>query len=136
MPPSAWPRSAARRRLVAAMAAVAAVALAPITAPVRAAEAGAVEHPAAYVNPFIGTGGAGNTFPGAVRPFGMLSWSPELARPGDATRAPAPGGYKYSADRVRGFSLTHVSATGCAGASGDIPILPFAGKVDDVAVDG
>ena len=130
MPPSAWPRSGARSRLAVAVAAAAlGVTLAPMTVPARAAEAAAVEHPAAYVDPFIGTADAGNTFPGAVRPFGMLSWSPELARRGDATRAPAPGGYKYSADRVRGFSLTHVSATGCIGASGDIPILPFAGGV-------
>ena len=28
--------------------------------------------PTAYVNPFIGTGGHGHTFPGAAFPFGMV----------------------------------------------------------------
>ena len=31
----------------------------------------------AYVNPFIGTGGHGHTFPGAVVPFGMIQPSPD-----------------------------------------------------------
>jgi predicted alpha-1,2-mannosidase len=80
------------------------------------------------VNPLIGTANGGNTFPGAVRPFGMLSWSPENTR-GDATRAAAPGGYHYDARRIRGFSLTHLSGTGCRGASGDIPFMPHAGDL-------
>jgi putative alpha-1,2-mannosidase len=29
------------------------------------------------VNPFIGTGGHGHTFPGAVAPFGMVQLSPD-----------------------------------------------------------
>ena len=84
--------------------------------------------PAALVDPFIGTAGGGNTFPGAVVPFGMLSWSPENTR-GTATRAAAPGGYHYEATRIRGFSLTHLSGTGCRGASGDIPFMPHVGEV-------
>ena len=58
----------------------------------------------------------------------MLSWSPENTR-GDATRTSAPGGYHYDATRIRGFSLTHMSGTGCAGGSGDIPFFPYAGRV-------
>jgi len=84
--------------------------------------------PAFYVDPFIGTANGGNTFPGAVLPFGMVQFSPETTR-GDATRRPAPGGYQYDATSVRGFSLTHLSGTGCRGASGDIPFLPYAGDV-------
>ncbi|MFE2132546.1 GH92 family glycosyl hydrolase [Streptomyces sp. NPDC059466] len=87
-----------------------------------------VRDPAAYVDPLIGTKNGGNVFPGAVVPFGMLSWSPENTR-GDATRTAAPGGYQYDATRVRGFSLTHMSGTGCAGGSGDIPFFPYAGEV-------
>ena len=83
---------------------------------------------AGYVNPLIGTANGGNTFPGAVLPFGMFSWSPENTR-GDMTRAAAPGGYHYDARRIRGFSLTHLSGTGCRGASGDIPFFPHAGEV-------
>ncbi|MET7288396.1 GH92 family glycosyl hydrolase [Streptomyces sp. NPDC005573] len=87
-----------------------------------------VEDPTPYVDPLIGTSNGGDTFPGAVVPFGMLSWSPENTR-GDATRTAAPGGYQYDATRVRGFSLTHMSGTGCAGGSGDIPFFPYAGEV-------
>src|SRR5687768_2749367 len=83
---------------------------------------------AALVNPLIGTAGGGNTFPGAVLPFGMLSWSPENTR-GDMTRAAAPGGYHHDFPRIRGFSLTHLSGTGCRGASGDIPFMPHVGDV-------
>ncbi|MER6435766.1 GH92 family glycosyl hydrolase [Streptomyces sp. NPDC001185] len=87
-----------------------------------------VGDPTGYVDPLIGTKNGGNVFPGAVVPFGMLSWSPENTR-GDATRTAAPGGYQYDATRVRGFSLTHMSGTGCAGGSGDIPFFPYAGEV-------
>src|SRR3972149_5773729 len=83
---------------------------------------------AAFVNPLIGTSNGGNTFPGAVLPFGMFSWSPENTR-GDMTRAAAPGGYHFDVLRMRGFSLTHLSGTGCRGASGDIPFLPHVGEV-------
>ncbi|WP_020122175.1 GH92 family glycosyl hydrolase [Streptomyces canus] len=93
-----------------------------------AAPPGLVDDPTAYVNPLIGTKNGGNVFPGAVTPFGMFSFSPENTR-GDATRTAAPGGYLYDATRVRGFSLTHMSGTGCAGGSGDIPLFPFAGEV-------
>jgi predicted alpha-1,2-mannosidase len=83
-----------------------------------------VAEPSAYVDPFIGSANGGNTFPGAVTPFGMVAWSPETTR-GDATRRPAAGGYQYDATRARGFSLTHLSGTGCRGASGDVPFLPW-----------
>jgi predicted alpha-1,2-mannosidase len=88
----------------------------------------AVEHPADAVDPWIGTAGGGNTFPGAVVPFGMVQWSPETTR-GDATRVAAPGGYAWDARRVRGFSLTHLSGTGCRGASGDVPFMPHGGPI-------
>lgn len=84
--------------------------------------------PASHVDPLIGTANGGNTFPGAVLPFGMLSWSPENTR-GDATHTAAPGGYQYDATRIRGFSLTHLEGTGCAGASGDIPFMPIVGSI-------
>ena len=87
-----------------------------------------VTDPAFYVDPFIGTANGGNTFPGAVLPFGMVQWSPETTR-NDATRRPAPGGYQYDATTIRGFSLTHLSGTGCRGASGDVPFLPYSGEV-------
>ncbi|PRY42843.1 GH92 family glycosyl hydrolase [Umezawaea tangerina] len=94
------------------------------------------EDPASLVNPLIGTTNLGNTYPGAVAPFGMLAWSPELSK-GNATRTAAPGGYHYDVNKVRGFSLTHMSGTGCAGGSGDIPFFPHVGTVTtSPAADG
>jgi predicted alpha-1,2-mannosidase len=87
-----------------------------------------VSDPARYVDPLIGTAAGGNVFPGAVVPFGMVQWSPETTR-GDHTRVAAPGGYAYDVPRVRGFSLTHLSGTGCRGASGDIPFFPYTGRL-------
>ncbi|MGO4428563.1 glycoside hydrolase family 92 protein, partial [Streptomyces sp. MCAF7] len=100
----------------------------PAAAQTTTATAELVKDPAAYVDPLIGSRNGGNTYPGAVVPFGMLSWSPENTR-GNATRTAAPGGYQYDATRIRGFSLTHMSGTGCAGGSGDIPFFPFPGEV-------
>lgn len=99
--------------------------------------------PAALVNPLIGTTNGGNDYPGATLPLGMLAWSPEEPRsqprrqvqgvPGsmhdDRGRPAAPGGYEYSSNRISGLSLTHLMGTGCAGASGDIPFMPYAGEI-------
>ncbi|TDD58755.1 glycoside hydrolase family 92 protein [Kribbella antibiotica] len=86
--------------------------------------------PAASVDPLIGSLRDGTTWPGAVRPFGMISWSPTSTR-GDQTSTGAANGYQYDVTRVRGFSLTHLSGAGCnPGAAGDIPILPYVGTVD------
>ncbi len=87
-----------------------------------------VPDPVVYVDPLIGSANGGNTYPGAVVPFGMLQWSPETTN-GDPTRRPAAGGYQYNANRIRGFSLTHLSGTGCRGASGDVPFLPYLGEM-------
>lgn len=81
------------------------------------------DSPATSVNPLIGSRNGGNTFPGATLPFGMLQWSPENTKR-KHDRTAAPGGYQYDATRIRGFSLTHLSGTGCAGASGDVPFMP------------
>lgn len=78
---------------------------------------------AAYVNPFIGTGGHGHTFPGAVVPNGMIQPSPDTRIDGwDAS-----SGYYYEDSTINGFSHTHVSGTGCADY-GDILLMPTVGK--------
>jgi len=122
----------AARRAAAAVPAALGLALAAAQAVALAMAAAAPPshhlHLADEVDPLIGTANGGNTFPGAVVPFGMVQWSPETTR-GDATRAAAPGGYAYDARRVRGFSLTHLSGTGCRGASGDVPFMPHGGAV-------
>lgn len=114
----------ARTHLVGALA----LAVASILSLPAGAQSTASKDPASSVNPLVGTSNGGNTFPGAVLPFGMFSWSPENTR-GDMTRAAAPGGYHYDAPRIRGFSLAHLSGTGCRGASGDIPFMPHVGEV-------
>jgi predicted alpha-1,2-mannosidase len=60
------------------------------------------------VDPFVGTGGHGHTYPGAVMPFGMVQLSPDTRYDGwDAC-----SGYYYSDTTVYGFSHTHLSGTG------------------------
>jgi predicted alpha-1,2-mannosidase len=79
---------------------------------------GAAAVPYDAVNPFIGTAGGGNTFPGATLPFGMMQWGPD-------TRA--DGWYHYEDKSIRGFSLTHISGAGCP-LYADVPILPGTGE--------
>ena len=115
-----------RARALAALAGMAVVV--PIGAAAQATPAPPGGDPAALVNPFIGSTNLGNTYPGAVRPFGMLAWSPQTSK-GNQVATPAPGGYQYTATRIRGLSLTHLSGVGCSGGNGDIPIMPYAGAV-------
>ncbi len=86
---------------------------------------------ASYVNPMIGTGGHGHTFPGAVTPHGMIQPSPDTRIDGwDAC-----SGYYIADSLINGFSQTHVSGTGCADY-GDILIMPTVGpKVIDNQID-
>lgn len=77
------------------------------------------------VNPFIGTANGGNVFPGVTLPFGMVQFSPEASPFRPNRPIAAPGGYEYRATQLRGFSLTNVEGWGCAGGSGDIPIMPI-----------
>jgi predicted alpha-1,2-mannosidase len=101
-----------------------------VVAPVAVAQP-AEEDLAQLVNPYVGTkpggadhgtgGGAGNTFPGADVPFGMVQWSPD-------TVTHQHGGYFYDDNRIKGFSLTHLSGAGCSTYQ-DIPFMPFVGEV-------
>ncbi|MCH4553857.1 GH92 family glycosyl hydrolase [Aestuariibaculum sp. L182] len=72
-----------------------------------------------YVNPFIGTDGPGNTYPGATVPFGMVQLSPDIGIPGWDRIA----GYFYQDSIISGFSHTHLSGTG-AGDLYDILVMP------------
>lgn len=77
-----------------------------------------------YVNPFIGTGGHGHTFPGATVPFGMVQLSPDTRIDGSWDGC---GGYHYSDSIIYGFSHTHLSGTGCSDY-GDIMLMPHVGN--------
>ena len=61
-----------------------------------------------YVNPFVGTDGYGNVYPGAQIPFGGIQISPDT----DSRFYDAASGYKYNHLTLMGFSLTHLSGTG------------------------
>jgi predicted alpha-1,2-mannosidase len=63
---------------------------------------------ARHVDPFIGTGGHGHTYPGATVPFGMVQLSPDTR----LTGWDSCSGYHYSDDKIHGFSHTHLSGTG------------------------
>ncbi len=81
------------------------------------------QKPADFVNPFIGTGGHGHTFPGATVPFGMVQLSPDTRLEGwDGC-----SGYHYSDSIVYGFSHTHLSGTGIADYC-DILLMPTTGR--------
>ena len=76
-----------------------------------------------YVNPFIGTGGHGHTFPGATVPFGMVQLSPDTRMEGwDGC-----GGYHYSDSIIHGFSHTHLSGTGVPDYA-DLLVTPVCGN--------
>lgn len=75
---------------------------------------------ASYVDPFIGTAGDGNCFPGPCFPFGMAQPGPDS---GDGSRVWC-GGYKHTDTLIRGFSQTHLSGTGRPGM-GDLSLMPL-----------
>jgi len=134
-------RTSSGRRRTLTTAAVAAVALASalaatVPAGPSSGTAGAqtaaatVSDPAALVHPLDGTGtgpvspGTVGEFPGADTPFGMIQWSPDTS----PNAVQSGGGYAYSDSSISGFSLTHLSGTGCPSYQ-DVPILPIVGAV-------
>ena len=76
------------------------------------------------VNPFIGTGGHGHTYPGATLPFGMVQLSPDTRLEGwDGC-----SGYHNTDSIIYGFSHTHLSGTG-VGDYGDVLLMPTSGPI-------
>ena len=76
------------------------------------------------VNPFIGTGGHGHTYPGPSLPFGMIQPGPDTR----LTGWDGCSGYHYSDSRLFGFSHTPLSGTGIPDY-GDILLMPTTGEV-------
>ncbi len=83
----------------------------------------AQQNPIKYVNPFVGTGGHGHTYPGATVPHGMVQLSPDTR----LTGWDGCGGYHYDDNFIYGFSHTHLSGTGVSDY-GDILLMPGSGK--------
>ncbi len=77
-----------------------------------------------YVNPFVGTDGYGNVYPGAQIPFGGIQMSPDT----DSKYYDAASGYKYNHSTLLGFSLTHLSGTGIPDL-GDFLFIPGTGEM-------
>lgn len=76
-----------------------------------------------YVDPFIGTEGGGNVFPGASLPFGLVKLGPDMDE-NQSNSGYVPGG------SVNGFSHVHVSGTGGGSKYGNILVMPFTGEFD------
>ncbi|WP_446743412.1 GH92 family glycosyl hydrolase [Silvibacterium acidisoli] len=121
-----------RKVLKSGMAAVGGAAVAPrwlqAIVPSGRQDAGDV---ASFVDPIIGTGWRGHTYPGAVAPFGLVQLSPDTAG------APEPrwnvrdytvwehcSGYHYPDDIIHGFSHTHLQGTGGKDL-GDLLVMPL-----------
>jgi predicted alpha-1,2-mannosidase len=124
MPHQRWRRASAFVAVGALGAVIAASGVGTASAGSAPSAVGYVTDPAALVNPFIGTSGGVDTFPGVDMPFGMMQWSPDTS-----PDVPAGGGYEYNDTNLKGFSLTHISGPGCY-AYGDLPILPTVGAVN------
>ncbi|MCW5959944.1 MAG: GH92 family glycosyl hydrolase [Pyrinomonadaceae bacterium] len=84
-----------------------------------------------YVDPFIGTGGHGHTFPGATVPFGMVQLSPDTR----IDNWDGSSGYHYSDSIIYGFSHTHLSGTGIPDYC-DILFMPTIGEPQFEAKEG
>ncbi len=76
-----------------------------------------------YVNPLIGTGGHGHTFPGATMPHGAVQLSPDTR----TDNWDGSSGYYYDDSTIYGFSHTHLSGTGIPDYC-DILMMP---EIDD-----
>src|ERR1700753_4461668 len=98
--------------LVALMAVTAALAQAP--------------DPLKLVDPMIGTGAEGHTFPGATAPFGMLQLSPDTQIKPFKQSYKWAAGYRYEDTTIIGFSHTHFSGAGHSDL-GDVLVMPVSG---------
>ena len=76
-----------------------------------------------YICPLVGSQGEGNTFPGPSAPFGMVQISPDT----DVTNWDTDSGYEYTDPTIMGFTMTHLSGTGCPDL-GDFLFMPQVGE--------
>jgi predicted alpha-1,2-mannosidase len=84
--------------------------------------------PSSLVNPFVGTGPEGHTFPGATVPFGMVQLSPDTQVRYFKQSYKWAAGYRYEDTTILGFSHTHFSGAGHSDL-GDVLMQPIAGDV-------
>ena len=101
----------------------------PLLTPPLLAAAPAPDQATPYdaVDPFIGTGGEGHTFPGAVAPFGMVQLSPDTDAECVIRECYShAAGYRHDDPTIAGFSHTHFSGAGHSDL-GDVLVMPVAG---------
>lgn len=85
--------------------------------------------PLAFVDPMIGTGPEGHTFPGATAPFGMVQLSPDTDTTCQIRECyDHAAGYSWHDPTIQGFSHTHFSGAGHSDL-GDILVMPQVGEV-------
>jgi predicted alpha-1,2-mannosidase len=89
---------------------------------------GAPGTPYEDVDPFIGTGAEGHTYPGATVPFGMVQVSPETEVREFRDSFPWAAGYRYGDETILGFAHTHFSGTGHSDM-GDVLLVPATGPL-------
>ena len=92
------------------------------------------------VDPLIGTGGEGHTYPGATAPFGMVQLSPDTDTSCEIRKCYGhAAGYRYDDPTIQGFSHTHFSGAGHSDL-GDVLVMPVSGEAQmdpgDAAVPG
>lgn len=79
-----------------------------------------------YIRPLVGTAGEeGNTYPGPSAPFGMIQLGPDTDS--CITNWNTCSGYSYDDPTILGFSLTHLTGTGCPDL-GDFLFMPETGE--------
>lgn len=98
--------------------------LLPIAASGQDTTTWAANYATELVNPFVGTGGHGHTFPGPCVPFGMVQLGPDTRT--SPTEWDGSSGYHYSDSLIYGFSHTHLSGTGVADLC-DVLLMPLSG---------
>ena len=87
-----------------------------------------VPAPIDAVDPMIGTGGEGHTFPGATAPFGMVQLSPDTDTSCEIRACYGhAAGYRFEDPTIQGFSHTHFSGAGHSDL-GDVLVMPQAGE--------
>ena len=78
-----------------------------------------------WVDPFIGTANEGNTYPGAVLPWGMASVVPQNI---DFSKNKNSAAYHFGAEHIYGFGHMQLSGVGCP-SSGAFPVKVITGDL-------
>lgn len=100
------------------------------------AEPPATQPSSAYasVDPFIGTGEDGHTFPGATVPFGMVQLSPDTQVRHFKQSYKWAAGYRHEDTSILGFSHTHFSGAGHSDL-GDFLVQPLSGAWSETMLE-